>query len=434
MKKLVIGLVCVLFVIALVSPTIAESANPKYEAKGLELVATALDSSSESPLIHVWVHGDYVYVGGHNPGYYTSPPVDIGVRILDISDPEKPVLVARIPLGEGGWRGPNPAEPHLCGDAVVTHLETDVFVGDVAVVLNGVPTGTSVSSTGNPIGIWDVTDPKNPQFLSHVEFGWMAHNDYYVRQMSIGGTLLFALFGTEEEMAGKHGLVDGRISRIGIADLSDPRNPVIKATWNDDETYPYITNVRANTAGTRVYISGVAPALTYNASPEIGLLYILDIADPAEPTEIGRYTYDLVGVPSEPLAVPHGQKDLVIVSDGSWMAGRYGHLHIINISDLSNIREISTFKIPESDQPTSSGYWPLCLQLEVQGDMVYSTWVSGGMYVVDISDPSQPVEVAHFVLTGYDQHMLGVYPKGDLILAAQIWEAGLYILRLTPEK
>ena len=427
-KKLVIGLVCVLLVIALVSPTLAEPANPEYEAKGLEMVATALDSRLEAPLIHVWVHGDYAYVGGHNPGYYTSPPADIGVRILDISDPEKSVLVARIPLGEGGWRGPNPAEPHLCGDAVVTHLETEAFVGDIAAVLNGVPAGTSVSSTGNPIGIWDVTDPRDPQFLSHVEFGQMAHNDYYVRQTSIGGTLLFAVFGTREKMYEL-----GIMSRVGVADLSDPRNPVIKAIWNDAVTNPYITNIRANIDGTRLYISGVAP-YPYSTSAECGLLYILDTTDPAELIEIGRYVYDLVGVPSEPLAVPHGQKDLVIVSDGSWGAGRWGHLHIIDISDLSNIREISTFKIPESDQPSFRDGWPLCLQLEVQGDLVYSTWVTGGIYVVDISDSSQPVEVAHFVLTGYDQHMLGVYPKDDLILSAQIWDAGLYILRLTPEK
>jgi len=221
------------------------------------------------------------------------------------------------------------------------------------------------------------------------------------------------------------------MSRVGIADLSDPSNPVIKAIWNGAETNPYITNVRANTNGTRVYISGVAPP-PWCTSAKHGLLYILDTTDPAKPTEIGRYTYDLVGVPSEPLAVPHGQKDLVVVSDGSWGNGRWGHLHIIDISDLFNIREISTFKIPESDQPTSNGYWPLCLQLEVQGDMVYSTWTSGGMYVVDISVPTQPVELAHFVPTG--RCMLGVYPKGGLILAAEIWEAGLYILRLTPEK
>ena len=76
------------------------------------------------------------------------------------------------------------------------------------------------------------------------------------------------------------------------------------------------------------------------------------------------------------------------MSDGSWGDGRWGHLHIIDISDLSNIREISTFKIPESDQPGWPKRFPLCLQLEVQGDLVYSTWFDGGMYVVDISDPS----------------------------------------------
>ena len=425
---------------ARVTPGIAVFKQPRPHPK-LELVATALDSRLEAPLNQVWVHGDYAYVGGHNPGYWRSPPnEDPGVRILDISNPEKPVLVARIPLAEGR-RAPFDEDHHLNGDAVVTHLETEAFVGDVAAVLNGVPPGTSVSSDVNPIGIWDVTDPKSPKFLSHVEFGAMYHNDSYLRQTSIGGTLLFAIFGTGEMLLDLPYFPAPMISDVGIADLSDPRNPVIKAVWNDAETKPYITNVRANADGTRLYISGIAPP-PYGWAAEFGLLYILDTTDPAEPTEIGRYTYDLEGVPSEPLAVPHEQKELVIVGDGSWgvepLAGNWGHLHIIDISDLSNIREISTFKIPESDEPavgeklydTLEKWWPT-LQFEVQGDLVFSTWLSGGLYVVDISDPAQPVEVAHFVPTGPDQHMFGVYPKDDLILAARVWNSGLYIFRLS---
>jgi hypothetical protein len=53
------------------------------------------------------------------------------------------------------------------------------------------------------------------------------------------------------------------------------------------------------------------------------------------------------------------------------------------------------------------------------------------MYVVDISDPAQPVEVAHFKLTESYPLLWGVYPKGDLILTARPWETGLYVLRLT---
>ena len=403
-------------------------AVPPYEAEGLELVAITLDARAEAPLNNVWIHGDYAYVGGLNPGYWNSPRGDVGVRILDISKPEEPVLVARIPLGAAGWKG-NDA-PQIAGNAAVAHLETDAFVGDVAAVTNGVPEGTSVSSTGNAIGIWDVTDPTSPQLLSHLEFGRMPHFEDEPHMTSLGGTLLFAIHGTGKDELSTYGHIGGTFrSSLGVADLSDPRNPVIKGVWNDAENKIAFMSMRANAGGTRVYLAGMYPP-PYGRSSKFGVLVILDTTDPANPTEIGRYTYDLLGVPVTPVAVPHASGDLVILSDGSWQSGRWGYLHIIDTSDLSDIREISTFKLPESDQPRGDDFYPLCVEIEVQGDLVYSTWYNAGLHVVDISDPAQPVEVGHFEITGSYPFLQGVFPRDDLVLTTHPWNSGLYILRL----
>ena len=67
-------------------------------------------------------------------GYQTS--ANIGVRIVDVSNPANPLLVGRIPLKSSGF-----AENHTHGDAVVTRISSGAFQGDVAIVQNGVPDG-----------------------------------------------------------------------------------------------------------------------------------------------------------------------------------------------------------------------------------------------------------------------------------------------------
>ena len=116
---------------------------------GLDLVGVALTDESEAPLANVYVHGNYAYVGGMSSGYTTK--TNVGIRILDISDPTKPELVGRIPLRS---REPfDSRDPHSHGDAIATHIETDAFQGDIAIVGNGVPDTYTVDDYPTPFGI-----------------------------------------------------------------------------------------------------------------------------------------------------------------------------------------------------------------------------------------------------------------------------------------
>ena len=65
----------------------------------------------------------------------------------------------------------------------------------------------------------------------------------------------------------------------------------------------------------------------------------------------------------------------------------------------------------------------------VKGNLVYTTWMAGGLRVIDISDPARPVEVGKLILSPGSPHLSDVAMYGDVVLATEIWSEGLYILR-----
>ena len=152
------------------SPTDTSSAPPPSAdvVPSLTLVGSGLTSASEAPLAGVYVHGNYAFVGGMSSGYNTT--ANIGVRIIDLSNPANPRLAGRIPLRTLGTH-----DGHSHGDAVATHINSGAFQGDVAIVLYGVPDEFAPASYPQPYGLWDVTDPSNPTFLSVLNLGNSSH-------------------------------------------------------------------------------------------------------------------------------------------------------------------------------------------------------------------------------------------------------------------
>ena len=84
-------------------------------------------------------------------------------------------MVGRIPLrsfeqftteGADGGQG-----SHSHGDVVATTIDSAAFQGDIAIVLQGVPDTFTLDEYPMPFGIWDVTDPADPQFLGPLSLG-----------------------------------------------------------------------------------------------------------------------------------------------------------------------------------------------------------------------------------------------------------------------
>ena len=258
--------------------------TPAATVAVLELVGTALTEEAEAPVSGVWVHGNYAYVGSQSIGY-EAPTHITGIRILDISDPANLQLVGRIPLRsvefgskEGGGGGDD--APHSHGDAVATTIDSAAFQGDIAIVLQGVPDTFGVDEYPLPFGIWDVTDPADPHFLGPLSLGnffsFDILGDKPADTKAVKGHYFYTIYSLGEPVhaaqpADKH---------LAIVDLSDPRNPVKVGDWQDTKQV-HLRGLSVNASGTRVYILG-------QFGQEL-LLYVLDVQDPTNPVELGRF-------------------------------------------------------------------------------------------------------------------------------------------------
>lgn len=399
----------------------------------LKPMGFALNAGIEAPLAGVFVMGHYAYVGGMSTGYSTN--FNVGIRIVDLSDPANPVLVGRIPLRTRGFN-----TNHSHGDAVATHISSSVYEGDVAIVLNGVP--DNIAPTGSfpqPYGLWDVSDPANPTFLSMLSFkmGGMREGgdlgDKPHDSKAVSGNYFYAVIS---------GVGASRDTRVIVADLSDPRHPEIIGKWQDDPDV-LLFGLALNESGTRAYITGLYPP-PYNFESTTVYLYILNIEDPSNPREIGRYLLPVRSNETSPwIARPTSDDKIVVLTDGGWggqkggelRKGRCGILHFLDTSDPASINRISTFELPESSSGACTGQnsWYIATDVAIRGDVVYSSWIAGGVRAIDISDPTNPVEIGRFFNPQSHKDISDVALLGsDYVVATAVWDAGLYVLSHSP--
>ena len=402
--------------------------TPAATVPRLAVVGTALTEAAESPVAGVHINGNYAYVGSQNIGY-EAPEHKTGIRILDISDPTKPQLVGRIPLrsvefgSEAGGGGSDDA-PHSHGDAVATTIDSAAFQGDIAIVLHGVPDTFGVEEYQLPFGIWDVTDPADPQFLSPLNLGNFFEFDILgdkpADTKAVKGHYFYTIYSLGEPVHG----AQPADKHLAVVDLSDPRNPVKVGDWQDTRQV-HLRALSVNAAGTRVYIVG-------QFGKEL-LIYVLDVQDPTNPVELARFVwpYPFAGNFSPGRPVANADDSVVIFPDGNWDCGRASRLHVLDTSDLADIREVSTIAFPESDvcrRGPANWYW--AHDLAINGNLVYSTWQGGGLLVTDISDPANPLKVARFLSpNGKEPWLSDVDLYGDLAVTVAVWAPGLYILR-----
>ncbi len=414
---------------------------PSTSVRTLDLVGVALDSQAHAPLGGVFVHGHHAYVGGLRTDYARLGRT--GIRILDLSDPMAPELVGNIPLRRTAFSHPLPFKPaeygHAHGDAVVTSIDTAAFHGDVAVVLNGLPDDLSPEDYPQTYGVWDVTDAREPRFLSAVNVGGRPSASSYWERLLATGEGDLGDRPDDSKAVGRHHFYtlysEGESGvKLGIVDLSDPRHPMVAGNWsNGDEVL--LVGLSFNHRATRAYAVGVTPH-PYGESTEMGVLYVLDVQDPANPVEIGRYLFD--SRRAAPYAVPNEDDSLVILADGGWGITPvecdlpHGILHVLDVSDLESIHEVSSFAIEETDVCDLRGKTRAfqAKDIVVRGDLVYSTWLAGGLRVIDISDPTMPVEVGRFDSPQKETPwLLDLALYGDLVVTTTVWYSGLYVVR-----
>ena len=156
--------------------------------------------------------------------------------------------------------------------------------------------------------------------------------------------------------------ITGR-NRFGIWDVSDPRDPV------ELGNYRFSMPTGSMVQNQRAYLFSGAD------------VHVIDISDPGNCHRIGQFQVN--GYVLDAVI----ENDLLYTANGYTRDGRtLGALIIIDISNLNNTQELSSFYIE------GAIFWTLIKE----GNTVFLAGENAGVFAVDVSNAHAPREVAHY--------------------------------------
>ncbi len=312
-----------------------------------------------------WLHPD----GRH--GYLST----VGDRVyaIDLADPAKPVIT----------------------DSVVVDARGINDVMTTADGRYGVLTREGSSTRKNGIVVLSFEDPAHPEPIAD-----------FTETVSGG---VHSTFIYQDHVY----LTDDATGSMRVIDISDPRQPRQVARWETPRS----------SAGRMLHDIDVQDGLAYLSYWNDGLI-ILDVGNgmkggsPSDPQLVSQFKYDLESLYREVEAV--GGPGFIRGTHTAWRSGKYvfvgdevfsarpnitqgsgviglgrayGRLHVVDVSDLENPREVAWY------EPRDGG----AHNVWVAGDTLYMGDYQGGLRILDISGElrgdlmAQGREIAHVV-------------------------------------
>jgi len=364
-----------------------------------------------------------------------------GWTIVDVTDPANPKVAKHIPAPENTFT----IQMELHDNIMVTAMERmfPTWGGDVDKPFD------------EGVLIWDISDPLNPQQLSHWKTGSTgAHRIGYP-----GGNYV----NVAAAMPGYKGNI------LVFLDISDPKNPKEVSRWwlrGQKEGEPSIVD-NSSPSPTNPGFHG--PAIIDGSTAYLGYgpaIIILDISDITNPKQIGRLdmsppfilagqqgVHDVLKIPGKPLLFSHSE-----TSAENCDTDPLDHVAMIDIKNPAKPRLMSMFPLPVP--PADAPYTNFCDKggrfgphntnleyhlpdVEKQGNLIYLTYFNAGLRIFNIEDPRMPKEVGWFI-PPQPTKRIGVMPKtklvqqtedvlvdtrGNIYITDKQW--GLFVLRYT---
>lgn len=374
----------------------------------------------------VHVHDGIAYIGHMEPPYATS--------IVDVSEPTEPRILSRIKSRPGT----HSHKARVCGNTMIINVEqyADSKFGYIA---------SSIFSKPAEVGlaVFDISDPANPKEIAFMEVGGVNLNN------APAGVHRFE-FDCERQLAYISATQEGyRGNIVLIIDLSDPMEPTeigrwwLKGQWVVGGEKPTWTrnNYRVhhpNRFGDRLYVP-----------MWFGGFAIVDISDIEHPKTISHVNPKHESPIHTTLPVGHsiqGRNWLIVFDEdiSDKCEDPQASMWMVDITDEKSPTIESFFRVPEGGKygfcdGTKGKRFGAHQPHEHVGkdNLVYAAWFSGGLRIVDISDPYAPKEVGHYVpepVAGFEfpqSNDVFVDESGLIYLIDR--NNGLDILRYVPE-
>src|SRR5688572_222240 len=339
-----------------------------------------------------------------------------GTTIVDVSDPKHPRVVAEIKLDQPDEHS---HKVRVVGDVMYTNLERpsrrfaakaaryvqaraglekslkrDPNAAELAEKLkvseDQLPQLEEWSRAG--FRVWNISDITEPKLIAHEKTGGVGVHRFDVDQS-------YAYISTGW---------DGYAGNILVNyDVKDPARPREVSRW----CLPGQHVAAGETPEGPSDIWHLHHAMRHGDLLWAGCfnagVRVIDVSDIGKPRTVGAYNYHPpIHDPTHTvLRVPHqvaGHEVALAIDEahgrhhGQLPAGMW----LFDVGDLADIRPLGHFQVSELDTPWArkgGRFGAHQFQEHVDSTLVYCTWFSGGLRVVDIREPSAPEEVAWFI-------------------------------------
>ena len=315
-------------------------------------------------------------------GRYAYLAVTDGFAVVDLADPGNPELVFenRSPL----------AEREDATLRMVYDVKHDAATDLLAVVGPANPTG---GDAFYGLVTYDVSDPATPSLVAVHETSFFNHN------CDIKEGIVY-LCGNDGGDRNALVTVDGetgeRLGSWSIVSVDERWSRVRAGNWV-------------------LHDVSVSEGIAYLAHWDAGT-WMVDVSDPSEPSLVAKVRGREPGVfldmgsdvarreslepPGNDHYAARGPGDVVGISVESWRAqdsdGGPGSVYLYDVSDPEAATRLAELPPPSTDDPTYGGTWTTSHNFEFSDDLLFTSWYAGGVKVHDVSDPSRPVELAHW--------------------------------------
>jgi choice-of-anchor B domain-containing protein len=330
-----------------------------------------------------------------------------GTAFVDISNPEKPVVVGNLPLTKG-------ANPNLWRDI-------KVYKDHAFIVADG--------AGQHGMQVFDLTRLRNvtkfpTTFEPDTTYPRIASSHNIVINEATGFAYAVGVSGGGETCGGG----------LHMIDIRTPKKPAFAGCFSDPQTG------RASTG-----YSHDAQCITYNGPDaqykgrEIcfgsneTMLSIADVTDKKNPKPIARSSYPNVGY-SHQGWVSEDHRYFYMNDELDELAGTTPKTRTI-VWDLTDLDDPQVAEMYLSPTAASDH------NLYIKGDTMYQSHYKSGLRVVDISNRTKPVEVGYFDTVPYGENTPGFggswsnYPyfkSGNIIVTSM--NEGLFVVRKRSNK
>lgn len=284
--------------------------------------------------------------------FVTNDAFDTGhVAVLDVRNPNRIQEVARRDVPGGAtW------DVKVDGDRMYVASQVDENGQFGPPLGDGDPDEIGVT-------IYDIGDPTEPTEVGFVPVHPVGSHNVYP-----DGSTLYVIRHAVPTDQGFQYVVE-------IWDVADAADPSRLATYDPtDETQGLVHDVY------------VQDDLAYVAGFDAGLR-VLDVSDPANPVEAGHWPDPTDGAH---YVQPMPDGDVTFVGDELFPPDDPGGIHALDTSDLSTIERIGFVEPPEGPGLTTSH------NFDVTANRLYTSWYTGGVRVFDVTDPTDPAEIAAY--------------------------------------